>query len=85
MSIRATKAEIEEKKRLAEERIRSFHIRPIGNSPGPVFLISTAYPGVWMEHAFDALCYAHLKGGEEAVLALRGKINSLIRKHAAKA
>ena len=66
MPIKAAEAQIEEKKALAEERIQSVHIRPIGNSPGPVFLISTAYPGVWMEHAFDALCYARIKGDEEA-------------------
>ena len=64
--IRATSAQIKEKKALALERITSVHLRPIGNSPGNVFLISTAYPGVWMEHAFDALCWAQLQGTEEA-------------------
>ncbi len=64
--IRATSAQIKEKKALALERITSVHLRPIGNSPGNVFLISTAYPGVWMEHAFDALCWAGIQGTEEA-------------------
>ncbi len=58
--IRATRAQIKEKTALALDRITSVHLRPIGNSPGNVFLISTAYPGVWMEHAFDALCWACL-------------------------
>ena len=64
--IRATSAQIKEKTALALDRITSVHLRPIGNSPGNVFLISTAYPGVWMEHAFDALCWAQLQGTEEA-------------------
>ena len=64
--IRATSAQIKEKTSLALDRITSVHLRPIGNSPGNVFLISTAYPGVWMEHAFDALCWAQLQGTEEA-------------------
>ena len=64
--IRATSAQIKEKTALALDRITSVHLRPIGNSPGNVFLISTAYPGVWMEHAFDALCWAQIMGTEEA-------------------
>ena len=64
--IRATSAQIKEKTALALDRITSVHLRPIGNSPGNVFLISTAYPGVWMEHAFDALCWAQIQGTEEA-------------------
>ena len=44
----------------AKKRIEDFHIRTFPEQPGPIFLISTAYPGVWMEHAFDAVCYARL-------------------------
>ena len=65
-TVRASGAQIKEKAALARERITSVHLRPIGNSPGNVFLISTAYPGVWMEHAFDALCWAQIQGTEEA-------------------
>ncbi len=64
----ATLQQIQEKTTMALERIRTVHLRPIANSEGNVFLISTAYPGVWMEHAFDALCYARLNlddGGTE--------------------
>ena len=39
----------------AKKRIEDFHIRTFPEQPGPIFLISTAYPGVWMEHAFDAV------------------------------
>ena len=42
----------------AVERIESFHIRAIGDNPAPVMLISTTYPGIWLEHAFDGVCYA---------------------------
>lgn len=56
----ANRRQILEKAELARKRIADFHLRVIANSPGDVFLISTAYPGVWMEHAFDALCYASL-------------------------
>ena len=57
---KATAEQIREKYNLAIERIESFHLRKIGDLPGPSFLISTAYPGVWMEHAFDGVCYAKL-------------------------
>ena len=56
----ATKAQIAEKYELAEKRIHEVHLRKIGSSEGNVFLISTAYPGVWIEHAFDGLVYAQL-------------------------
>ena len=48
----------------AVERIQNFHIRNIGDNPGPCCLISTTYPGVWLEHAFDGVCYGRLFGGE---------------------
>ena len=58
--IQATAEQIKEKYDLAVNRIESFHLRNIGGLGGPSFLISTAYPGVWMEHAFDGVCYARL-------------------------
>jgi len=54
----ATREQIAEKYRMAKERISSFHIRHIANVDGNVCLISTAYPGVWLEHALDGLHYA---------------------------
>ena len=54
------RALILEKYDLVPRRIREYHLRTIGKNEGPVFLISTAYPGVWLEHAFDGLCYASL-------------------------
>ena len=56
----ADSAQIREKYDLALKRIRDFHLRKIGDNEAPVFLISTAYPGVWLEHAFDGLCYGQL-------------------------
>lgn len=44
----------------AKKRIVDFHIRTFAGQPGPILLISTTYPGVWLEHAFDAVCYARL-------------------------
>lgn len=55
---------IREKARMARERIESFHIRSFEGQPGPIFLISTTYPGVWLEHAFDAVCWANLNEGD---------------------
>ena len=45
----------------AQQRISQFHVRTFEGQPGPILLISTAYPGVWLEHAFDAICYARLE------------------------
>ncbi len=42
------------------ERIEKVHIKSFPGQAGPVFLISTAYPGVWMEHVYDAISYAQL-------------------------
>ena len=43
---------------MALSRIRTLHVKTFEGHPTPVFLISNAYPGVWLEHAYDALCYA---------------------------
>lgn len=43
---------------MALDRIRTLHVKTFAGHPTPVFLISNAYPGVWLEHAYDALCYA---------------------------
>ena len=48
-----TKQERERIKKLYEtvlERIYTAHIKPFPDFPEPVFLISDAYPGVWLEH-----------------------------------
>ena len=45
----------------ALERIRSFHIKSFPGQAGPLFLISTTYPGVWMEHVYDGIKYAELE------------------------
>ena len=58
--MKATKEQIRAKYEMARERLNGFHLRQIANSAGPVVLISTTYPGVWLEHAFDGLCYAKL-------------------------
>lgn len=52
--------DIKKKYDAALSRIEDVHIKSFPGQAGPVFLISTAYPGVWMEHVYDAIMYAHL-------------------------
>ena len=47
--------------RTVMERIRTVHIKKFPGHPEPVFLISNAYPGVWLEHVYDAVCWANLE------------------------
>ena len=44
----------------AAARLREKHIRPLDSYPKPVIVISTAYPGVWLEHLYDAIMWAKL-------------------------
>jgi hypothetical protein len=39
-------------------RIKNIHIKCFPGHPEPIFLISNAYPGVWLEHAYDAIAWA---------------------------
>ena len=48
------------RKQEALERIQNIHIKCFPGYDHPVFLISNAYPGVWLEHAYDAVAYARL-------------------------
>ena len=56
------------RKREAEARIRDIHVKCFPGEDHPVFLISNAYPGVWLEHAFDAVAYARLTDEGKRVL-----------------
>lgn len=47
------------------ERMRTYHIKKIADSDGPVVYISDAYPGVWMEHVYDSLVWADLTGDNQ--------------------
>ncbi len=55
-----------EKSRITElcdiirERIRDKHIICFKNMDKPLFLISDTYPGVWLEHTYDAIMYAKI-------------------------
>lgn len=42
------------------DRIRSRHIRTNPGHKGRLFLISTAYPGYWLEHLYDSIVWAKL-------------------------
>ena len=48
-------------------RIRTIHIKPFPGLPEPLFLISNAYPGVWLEHAYDGIAWANLEPADAAV------------------
>lgn len=52
---------IKERYEQALRRIREFHIKSFPGQEGPLFLISTTYPGVWMEHVYDGIKYAELE------------------------
>lgn len=44
------------------QRIESYHIGCFQGMEQPLFLISNAYPGVWLEHVYDSLMYGRLFG-----------------------
>lgn len=53
--------DIRNKYEQALRRIRDFHIRSFPGQQGPLFLISTTYPGVWLEHVYDGIMYGLLE------------------------
>ena len=42
------------------QRIREKHFRVTDQHEGRLFLISTTYPGYWLEHLFDSIAWARL-------------------------
>lgn len=57
----ATLTQIRSDYREVMDRIRREHVRPLPGYSEPVFLISETYPGVWMEHVYDAIRWAELE------------------------
>ena len=53
--------------RMALDRIRSKHIKEFPGASGTVFLISDTYPGVWMEHTYDALAWVRLDASDPQI------------------
>ena len=45
----------------ASDRIQNVHIGCFQGMDRPLFLISEAYPGLWLEHAYDSVFYAARK------------------------
>ncbi len=41
------------------QRVKTIHIKRFPGHPEPLFLISDAYPGVWLEHAYDAIAWVN--------------------------
>lgn len=52
--------DIKQKYDAALARIEMVHVKSFPGQAGPLFLISTTYPGVWLEHVYDAVAYANL-------------------------
>ncbi len=43
------------------KRIRNIHIKCFPGHPEPLFLISNTYPGIWLEHVYDAIAWARME------------------------
>ncbi|MFQ9148453.1 MAG: hypothetical protein ACLR5G_09380 [Eubacteriales bacterium] len=44
----------------ARERIEKYNIRAFKGMDKPLFLISDAYPGIWLEHVYDSVISAKM-------------------------
>lgn len=49
---------LDEQKQQILDRIHTHHLRPWPGADGNIFYISDQYPGVWLEHTFDAIAWA---------------------------
>ena len=43
---------------VTKNRLENEHVRCFGGMDKPLLLISTTYPGVWLEHVYDSVFYA---------------------------
>ncbi len=48
----------------AEHHMKNVNISRFDGIDKPLFLVSSSYPGVWLEHIYDSLFYADLYPGE---------------------
>ena len=46
---------------VVEDRLRDIHVRCFDGMEKPLLFISDTYPGVWLEHVYDAVFYATLE------------------------
>ncbi|MFA5341655.1 MAG: hypothetical protein WC332_07755 [Clostridia bacterium] len=58
---------IQEKKELVLDRIYNYHLKKMAGSKGNIFLISNTYPGVWLEHAYDAVSWVNYDKSDPSV------------------
>ncbi len=63
---------------IASERIQKMHISCFAGLEKPLFLISETYPGLWLEHAYDAVFYASMK--PEYLYLAENTVNFFIEK-----
>lgn len=66
------KNEVKRQYEMVLDRLRSVHIRKFPGYPDPLFLISDAYPGVWLEHVYDALSWAAFE--PETAYVVKGQV-----------
>lgn len=62
----------------AKERIESCHVGVFSGMTDELFLISTTYPGVWMEHIYDSVFYAKLN--PEKIYLAENILNAFIER-----
>ena len=67
-----TRQEIKEQYEIVLDRIKTLHLKEFPGYPYPLFLISNAYPGVWLEHAYDAISWAQFD--PDTAYVARGQI-----------
>ena len=58
---------IEEKKQLVLDRIYKYHLKKMAGSKGNIFLISNTYPGVWLEHVYDAVSWVNYDKSDPSI------------------
>lgn len=58
---------LNEKKEQILSRIYEHNLRPWSVSDGNIFMVSDTYPGVWLEHTYDAIAWASYMPGEQAI------------------
>lgn len=67
-----TRQEIKTQYEIVLDRIKTLHIKKFPGYPDPLFLISNAYPGVWLEHVYDAISWAQLD--PDTAYVVRGQV-----------
>ena len=54
--------------KIAEAQLKEKHIKRLGTYERPVLVISDRYPGVWLEHCYDAIMWVKLHPEDEQLM-----------------